>query len=58
MNMTQAQKAQFDIDLAPKALKEEMVDRQNAEQMRLLTGMPGGMPGGLRPRAKRKNLGE
>jgi len=37
-NMNAAQKAQFDIDLAPAELKELAIDRQNAEQMKLLTG--------------------
>lgn len=37
--MSQAQKAQLDRDIAPPELKEETIDRQNAEQMRALSGM-------------------
>lgn len=36
--MNAAQKAEFDIQLAPPELKELAIDRQNAEQMKLLTG--------------------
>jgi hypothetical protein len=37
-NMNQAQKARFDLELAPPELKEKTIDEQNAEAMKLLTG--------------------
>ncbi len=36
--MNAAQKAAFDIDIAPPEMKETLIDRQNAEQMKLLQG--------------------
>lgn len=36
--MTQAEKTQFDIRIAPVELRELTIDRQNAEQMKLLQG--------------------
>lgn len=36
--MTKAEKAQFDIRIAPAELRELTIDRQNAEQMKLLQG--------------------
>lgn len=54
-NMNAPQKAKFDIDLAPRELKEKTIDQQNAEQMRLLTGgkqMPKPVP--LKDRKARK----
>ena len=41
MNMTPAQRNKFDLDLAPQELKEEMIDRQNAEQMNRLISASG-----------------
>lgn len=52
--MNAAQKAQFDIDLAPAELKELAIDRQNAEQMRLLTGGKSGPKPVPLPHRRRK----
>lgn len=53
--MTPPQKAQLDRDLAPPALKEETIDRQNAEQMRLLGGMGiGPRRPAARPRVRKR----
>lgn len=45
--MTRADKAKFDMDLAPAHERELMVDRANAEAMKRLQGS---MPGGEKPR--------
>jgi len=39
--MTKAEKTNFDIQIAPTELREITIDRQNAEQMKLLQGGAG-----------------
>ena len=55
--MNAAEKARFDIDLAPAELKEETIDRQNAEQMQRLIGdrkMPRPVP--LKDRKRKQSV--
>jgi hypothetical protein len=52
--MSQSQKANFDIEIAPVEDRERMIDRQNAEAMKRLRGaIPGAKPQPLKERRRR-----